>query len=52
MDLEELQAFMHVVRAGSFHAAAEMLGMSRTTLRRRVDSLQSRCWRAPGKASS
>jgi DNA-binding transcriptional LysR family regulator len=42
MDLEELQAFMHVVRAGSFHAAAETLGMSRTTLRRRVDSLQSR----------
>lgn len=42
MDLEELQAFMHVVRAGSFHAAAETLGMSRTTLRRRVDSLQAR----------
>ncbi|MBN1204695.1 MAG: LysR family transcriptional regulator [Myxococcaceae bacterium] len=42
MDLEELQAFMNVVKVGSFHAAAETLGMSRTTLRRRVDSLQSR----------
>jgi DNA-binding transcriptional LysR family regulator len=42
MDLEELQAFLHVVKQGSFHAAAETLGMSRTTLRRRVESLQAR----------
>jgi len=42
MDLEELQAFLHVVKQGSFHAAADAAGMSRTTLRRRVDSLQSR----------
>jgi DNA-binding transcriptional LysR family regulator len=42
MDLEELQAFMNVVRLGSFNSAAETLGMSRTTLRRRVDSLQAR----------
>lgn len=42
MDLEELQAFLHVVEQGSFHAAADTMGMSRTTLRRRIDSLQSR----------
>ncbi|WP_437486709.1 LysR family transcriptional regulator [Sorangium sp. So ce1014] len=42
MDLEELQAFLHVVKQGSFHAAAEATGMSRTTLRRRVESLQAR----------
>lgn len=42
MDLEELQAFLYVVKHGSFHAAADAIGMSRTTLRRRVDSLQSR----------
>lgn len=42
MDLEELQAFLHVVKHGSFHAAAEATGMPRTTLRRRVESLQAR----------
>lgn len=42
MDLEELQAFLHVVKHGSFHAASEASGMSRTTLRRRVESLQAR----------
>ena len=42
MDLEELQAFLHVVKQGSFHAAADSAGMSRTTLRRRIDSLQTR----------
>lgn len=42
MDLEELQAFLHVVKQGSFHAASEALNMSRTTLRRRVESLQAR----------
>ncbi|XXX78909.1 LysR family transcriptional regulator [Sorangium sp. So ce134] len=42
MDLEELQAFLHVVKHGSFHAAAESTGVPRTTLRRRVESLQAR----------
>jgi DNA-binding transcriptional LysR family regulator len=42
MDLEELQSFLDVVKQGSFHAAADALGMSRTTLRRRVESLQAR----------
>lgn len=42
MDLEELQAFLHVVKQGSLHAAADSAGMSRTTLRRRIDSLQAR----------
>lgn len=42
MDLEEMQAFLNVIETGSFHAAADTLGMSRTTLRRRVDSLEAR----------
>jgi len=42
MDLEELRAFLHVVESGSFLAAAEALSVSRTTLRRRVDSLEAR----------
>lgn len=42
MDLEELRAFLHVVESGSFLAAAERLQVSRTTLRRRVDSLEAR----------
>ncbi|MFO0661649.1 MAG: LysR family transcriptional regulator [Polyangiaceae bacterium] len=42
MDLEELSAFIAVVESGSFLAAASRLGISRTTLRRRVGSLESR----------
>lgn len=42
MDLEELRAFLHVVESGSFLAAADQLRVSRTTLRRRVSSLESR----------
>jgi DNA-binding transcriptional LysR family regulator len=42
MDLEELRAFLSVVESGSFLAAAEVLQVSRTTLRRRVGSLEAR----------
>lgn len=42
MDLEELRAFLAVVDTGSFLAAATSLGLSRTTLRRRVDALEAR----------
>lgn len=42
MDLEELSAFIAVVESGSFLSAAARLGISRTTLRRRVGSLESR----------
>jgi DNA-binding transcriptional LysR family regulator len=38
MDLEELRAFLDVVETGSFLATAESLGVSRTTLRRRVEA--------------
>jgi DNA-binding transcriptional LysR family regulator len=42
MDLEELSAFLKVVDAGSFLAAADNLGVSRSTLRRRVGALEAR----------
>jgi DNA-binding transcriptional LysR family regulator len=42
MDLDELRAFLTVVKTGSFLAAADSLGVSRTTLRRRVGSLEAR----------
>jgi DNA-binding transcriptional LysR family regulator len=42
MDLEELRSFLTVVEKGSFIAAAEALGVSRTTLRRRVRALEAR----------
>lgn len=42
MDLEELRAFIAVIEAGSFLSAASSLGVSRTTLRRRVGSLEAR----------
>jgi DNA-binding transcriptional LysR family regulator len=42
MDLEELRAFLDVVETGSYLAAADSLGVSRTTLRRRVESLEAR----------
>lgn len=42
MDLEELRAFLDVAETGSFLSAAESLGVSRTTLRRRVEALEAR----------
>lgn len=42
MDLEELRAFLDVVNTGSYLAAADTLGVSRTTLRRRVEALEAR----------
>ncbi|NOK16807.1 LysR family transcriptional regulator [Corallococcus carmarthensis] len=42
MDLEELRAFIDVAETGSFLAAADALGVSRTTLRRRVEALEAR----------
>lgn len=42
MDLEELRAFVAVAETGSYLAAADSLGMSRTTLRRKVDALEAR----------
>lgn len=42
MDLEELRAFVGVAETGSFLAAADILGVSRTTLRRRVEALEAR----------
>lgn len=42
MDLEELRGFIAVVEAGSFLGAARALGVSRTTLRRQVGSLEAR----------
>lgn len=42
MDLDEISAFLTVVTAGSFLAAADSLGVSRTTLRRRVGALEAR----------
>lgn len=42
MDLEELRAFVAVAETGSYLSAADALGMSRTTLRRKVDALEAR----------
>ncbi len=42
MDLEELRALVAVVEGGSFAAAAEALKLSRATLRRRVQALETR----------
>jgi DNA-binding transcriptional LysR family regulator len=42
VDLEELQAFLVVVEAGSFSAAANVKASSRSTLRRRVAALEAR----------
>jgi DNA-binding transcriptional LysR family regulator len=42
MDLQELRAFIAVVETGSLLAAARTLGVSRTTLRRHVASLEAR----------
>jgi DNA-binding transcriptional LysR family regulator len=42
MDLQELRAFIAVVETGSYLGAARSLGVSRTTLRRHVGSLEAR----------
>jgi DNA-binding transcriptional LysR family regulator len=42
IDLEELRTFIAVVENGSLLAAARSLGVSRTTLRRQVASLEAR----------
>lgn len=42
MDLDDLRLLLQVVDEGSVHAAATKLGVSRTTLRRRIDNLESR----------
>lgn len=42
MDLEELRAFLAVADTGSMLAAADRLGLPRTTLRRRVEALEAR----------
>ncbi len=42
MDLQELRAFIVVVETGSYLGAARTLGVSRTTLRRHVGSLEAR----------
>ena len=42
MDLEELRLFLAVAQHGAFNAAADSLGVPRSTLRRRVDALEAR----------
>ena len=42
MNLDELRAFLAVAELGSMAAAAERLGLSRATLRRRVNALEAR----------
>jgi len=41
-DLDELRAFLAVVEHGSAKAAADTLGLARSTLRRRIDTLDQR----------
>ena len=41
-DLDELRAFLAVVAAGSFQGAADELSVPRSTLRRRLESLEQR----------
>ena len=40
MDLDEVRAFLAVVERGSLLAASEATGVSRTTLRRRIEALE------------
>lgn len=42
MDIAELRAFIAVAEAGTYFGAAKALGLSRTTLRRQVASLEAR----------
>ncbi len=41
-DLDELRAFLAIVEHGSVKAAADALGIPRSTLRRRIDALEQR----------
>lgn len=41
-DLDELRAFLAIVEQGSAKAAADSLGIPRSTLRRRIDALEQR----------
>lgn len=41
-DLDELRAFLAIVRSASVKSAAEALDVSRTTLRRRIEALEQR----------
>lgn len=41
-DLDEMRAFLTVVATGSASAAADQLGVPRSTLRRRIGSLEQR----------
>jgi DNA-binding transcriptional LysR family regulator len=41
-DLDELRAFLAIVEHGSVKAAADVLGVPRSTLRRRIDALEQR----------
>ena len=42
MDLEELRVLVAVAETGSLLGAAEKLGITRSTLRRRIDDLEAR----------
>ena len=42
MDLDDLRAFLAVLDAGSVSGAAAALGVPRSTLRRRLEELESR----------
>ena len=42
MDLDELRAFLTIVEQGSLLEAARVLGVSRTTLRRKAEALEAR----------
>jgi DNA-binding transcriptional LysR family regulator len=42
MDLNEITVFTRVVQAGSFTAAAKLLGMPKSTVSRKVSDLEER----------
>jgi len=42
MDLDELRAFLTIIEQGSLLEAARVLGVSRTTLRRKAEALEAR----------
>lgn len=41
MDLDNIRVFTHVVQAGSFTAAAKLLGLPKSTVSRRVNALEA-----------